>query len=138
MNYLLAVMEAVTNSVDSINQQQLADGNSTTLDMNVEQNEYNVWTINVQTAAGNVNYWAGRVQASPSNKGYAAQLTNAQTNFQNVETEQQTYTQQADGGTQAEQNQVGQDSSNAQAKVQLESAVNQVAQTLSAALGQHY
>jgi len=138
MNYLEAVMQAVCNSVDVINSQELADGNSTTLDMGIEQGEYNYWTKAVADAATEVQTAAKNAQKNPGDKAYAYALTAAQTKFQNVETQQQTFTQQADGGTQAMQNQVGQDSSNAQYKVQLESAINQILQTLSSALGQHY
>lgn len=136
-NYLLAVMEAVSNSVETIQEQQLVDGQSTTLDTQIEQREYNSWTKKVSSAAQEVNKWAGKLAQSPNSPDadkWKTELANAQTNFQNMETEQQTFTQQADGGTQAMQNQVGQDSSNAQMKVQLEAAVNQVLQTITAAL----
>lgn len=137
MNYLLAVMESVCNSIASGSNQQLADGNMTVLDVNIEQSVYNQWTSNVQRAEKSVNSWAQKVAANPTNKGYQAQLTAAQTNFQNTETQEQTYTQQSDSATQAMQNQTGQDSATMQMKVQLEAAINQVAQTLSSALAQH-
>ena len=137
-NYLLEVMEAVSLSVGVGSNQQLADANSTTLDTQMEQMEYNSWTKKVQAAAGSVAYWAKQVASDPTNQSYGAHLTAAQTGFQNTETEEQTFTQQADSATQSEQNQTGQDSSNIQQKVQLESAINQVAQTLSSALAQHY
>lgn len=136
MNYLLAVMESVCNSIASGSNQQLADGNMTTLDVNIEQGIYNQWTNYVQNAEKSVNNWAFKVASDPTNKGYQAQLTAAQTKFQNMETEEQTYTQQADSATQAMQNQTGQDSATMQMKVQLEAAINQVAQTLSSALAQ--
>jgi hypothetical protein len=138
MNYLLAVMDAVTYSVSTGSDQQLADGNATTLDTNIEQGEYNDWMTKVEASAANVDYWAKMVSEHPSDKSYQSQLTAAQTDYQNTETQEQTYTQQADSGTQAMQNQTGQDSSNSQQKVQLESAVNQVSQALSSALAQRY
>lgn len=131
MNNLLAVMEAVTYATDAGENQQLSDGNATILDMHIEESEYNTWMASVKQRQYSVNYWANKVAADPTNKGYQASLTAAQANFQNAETEEQTYTQQADSGTQAMQNQVGQDSSNIQRQTGLEAAINQIMQASS-------
>ncbi len=134
-NPLRLVMEAVSESADVIQQQQLADGDSTIMDTQMEQKIYDDQTVLVNQAETDVATAAKNLEGDPTNQKLQAALGLAQAAFQNTETLMQTYTQQADGGTQAMQNQVGQDSSNAQAKIQLEAAVNQVLQTLTAALG---
>jgi hypothetical protein len=137
-NYLYAVMEAVSLSTATNSQQQLADANSTVMDVNMEQQVTNDWNSQIQAAQANVTYWAQAVSQHPSNKGDAAYLADAQTNFQNIVTQQQTATNACDSATQSEQNATGQDSSNLQQKVQLEAAVNSVSQTLAQALSQSY
>lgn len=138
MNYLLAVMEAVSYSVATGSNQQLTDSTTTTQNVGIEQTEYNDWTATIQKDQAAINLAAYNLEHNPNNQSCQAALTQAQTQFQNDETQEQTYTQQADSATQAMQNQAGQDSSTMQQKVQLEAAVNQVAQTLASALGQHY
>lgn len=138
MNNLLAVMEAVTYSTATGSNQQLADGNATTLDVGLEQTIYADWNAQVAQQAAVVNTDAENIAADPGNQALSAQLTADQTKFQNMETEEQTYTQQADSATQAMQTQTGQDSSSLQQKTQLEAAINQVLQMLASALGQHY
>ena len=144
MNNLLAVMEAVSYSVRAGSNQQLADAQTTTLDVNIEQYEYNKWNqkINgfsdVTGDAQEVILDAAALAADPTNPKLKAALTEAQTKLQNDQTNMQTNTQQCDSATQAMQNQTGQDSSTMQQKVQLEAAVNQTLQTLASALGQHY
>lgn len=137
-NYLLAVMEAVTYATNAGSNQELSDGNATTLDMHIEQSQYNNWMNVLEQDAKNVQYWANQVADNPNNKSDAAKLTAAQTIYQNDSTSQQAETQRSDSATQSMQNQVGQDSSSIQQRVQLESAVNQVSQTLSSALAQGY
>lgn len=142
MNFLLAVMQAVTRSVENGSNQQMADTATTALDVGIEQSVYKTWLANISAATTSVTNWAkhlangtygGKTKSECQNM-----LTKAQATLQNTQTEEQTYTQQADSGVQAMQNQTGQDSSTMQQKVQLEAAINQVAQTLSSALGQHY
>lgn len=127
-NYLLAVMEAVTYATDTGNSQELADGNATTLDMKIEEGEYNYWMSKVKWYQQNVNNWAAAVAADPTNQGTLAQFNAANSAFQNCETKEQTYTQQADGGTQAMQNQVGQDSTNVKEIISDVDAINQAMQ----------
>ncbi len=137
-NYLYALMQATAYSVGTGSQQQLADANWAILDTKTQQQLITYWTANVQDDAAEVAKWAQRVADHPDNKGDQAHLTAAQTQFQDDETQQQTFTQQADSATQAMQNQTSQDSSTMQQKVQLEAAVNQMAQALSSALSQSY
>src|SRR5262249_4827722 len=134
-NNLLAVMEAVSNSVAAGSNQQLADGLSTKMNVDIEQNIYTVSQAVVDNGAKNVSYWPDQVAKNPDNKTDQAYLSQAQAKFQEVQTAMQTHTQQADSATQATQNQAGQDASTEQQKVQLEAAVNQTLQTLSSILG---
>ncbi len=138
MNNLLAVMEAVSNSVAAGSNQQLADGLSTNMNVGIEQGIYNDWQKKVTKDASDVHTLAGELGGDPGNQSIQAFLSQAQAKFQNDETNMQTYTQQADSATQATQNQAGQDASTMQQKVQLEAAVNQTLQTLTSILGQHY
>jgi hypothetical protein len=138
MNNLLAVMEAVSNSVAAGSNQQLADGLSTNMNVGIEQGIYNHWQAEVTYDSTQVSDWAGRLAGNPGDAKNQGGLTQAQAKFQNDETSMQTYTQQADSATQATQNQAGQDASTMQQKVQLEAAVNQTLQTLTSILGQHY
>lgn len=144
MNFMLAVMQAVTHSVVSGSNQQLADTATTTLDVKLEQSVYKTWLANIKTATSKVEKWAQYLADGKFPKGQPTKseaqnaLTKAQAALQNTQTQEQTYTQQADSGVQAMQTQTGQDSSNMQQRVQLEAAINQVAQTLSSALGQRY
>lgn len=138
MNFLMAVMESVCNSVNAINQQQATDGETTVLDVKLEQNEYNSYMKQLSQDGAFVNYWASKLAHDPGNQTDQAELQAMQAAYQQHQTEMQTNTQQADGATQAEQTQVGQDSTNAANKVQLEAAINQILATLSSALASHY
>ncbi len=133
-NYLLLVMNAVDRSVAAGNNQMISDAQATKLDINIEENEYNIYTAKIDAAQVKVNTAATNVGNNPKSQKDAAALTAAQTAFQNTETEEQTYTQQADSAVQAQQNQTGQDSSTLQQKVQLEAAINQILGTLTSAL----
>ena len=137
INVFKLVAEAVANAVSSSEKLQLTDASTTQFDVVLEQNEYNIYTERVKAAEEAVNAAADAVAHDPS-KQNQAELTKRQTEFQNIETEEQTYTQQADSATQAMQNQTGQDASTLQQKIQLEAAVNQVLQALASALAQHY
>jgi hypothetical protein len=138
MNYLLAVMEAVSYSVAAGSNQQLADSKTTIMDVQAQETINNQWASIVSDKATVATKAANALADKPDDKGLSAKLTAAQTDFQNAQTQQQTYTQQADSATQAMQNQAGQDSSTMQQKIQLEAAINQVAQALASALSQHY
>lgn len=143
-NFLLAVMEAVTRSVENGSNQQLADTATAALDVGIEQSVYKTWLANISKATQSVQNWAQALaKGSPYPDGKTKSqcqnaLTKAQATLQNTQTQEQTYTQQADSGVQAMQNQAGQDSSTMQQRVQLEAAINQVAQTLTSVLGQRY
>lgn len=137
-NYLLTVMEAVSLATAVGANQQLSDAEATTLDTKIEQKVVNDWTNKLQGYTNQVANWAEKAANNPTNKYYQNELAKAQAILANAQVDQQKDTQGADSGTQAEQNQTGQDSSNLQQKVQLESAINSVAQTLSSALGQRY
>ncbi|GEM_PF-5607924 len=143
MSFLLAVMEAVTRCVQTGSEQQLADTATTTLDVGIEQSVYKTWLEKINKATNSVQSWAKHLKDGtyPPNMDKSQcqnALTKAQATLQNMQTEEQTYTQQADSGVQAMQNQTGQDSSTMQQRVQLEAAINQVAQTLTSVLGQRY
>jgi len=135
---MLAVEQAVSLSTIVGGNQQLADMQAATQAAQTEQQVNNTEETDVQAAATYVNIYAQLVAKNPNDKTLQAELTEAQTQFQNVQTQQQTYTQQADSGTQAAQNQTTQDSTNMQQKVTLESAINQMMQSLAAAMAQHY
>jgi hypothetical protein len=137
-NFLFAVMQAVENSVATGTNQQLSDASTTLVDTNLEQTEYNTWTDKVSDYESDVNKIANKIKNDPKSKSLPTELQAAQAKFQNAETKEQTYTQQADSGTQAMQNQAGQDSSTEQQKIQLEAAINTVSQTLASALAQRY
>ena len=149
INYLLAVMEAVTNSINAGQNQQLADANMATQDATIEQDMINHYqTVLSDKAPATINpdathtthlgywvqYWAKQVAAHPNDKKAPAELTTAQAAYQNANTTQQTRTNGADSATQTAQTQTGQDSTLMQMKVQLETAITQIEQALSSAL----
>jgi hypothetical protein len=134
-NYLLEVMEAVTLATAVGSNQQLSDAQASTLDVKIEQQVVNTWKTQLYQYTKQVTDWAQKCADNPTNKSYQDELAKAQARLSQAQTQQQTDTQSADSGTQAEQNQTGQDSSNLQQKVQLEAAINSVSQTLASALG---
>jgi LPS O-antigen subunit length determinant protein (WzzB/FepE family) len=143
MNFMLAVMEAVTRCVQNGSEQQLADTATTALDVGIEQSVYNTWLKSINTATASVQKWAeylttGNYPNGMSKTQCQNALTKAQATLQNKQTQEQTSTQQADSGVQAAQNQAGYDSSIMQLRAQLEAAINQVASMLSSILGQRY
>lgn len=141
-NFLLEVMQAVAKSTEVGGQQQLADTNLTTLAAHIEQQIISTYAEVIQEAEAQVQYWAGQLaqlaaQGKTNSKEYQTdeqELTAAQSNARFQETNQQTFQQQSDNLTQSLQNQVGQDSSNMQQKIQLENVMNQVSQALASAL----
>lgn len=146
-NYLLVVEKAVIGSVNAGQNQQLADANLTTQDVNMEQTLYNDYQKKLSDSPPNLEnvptdeylgYWveqaAKNLKKHPGSQKYQAELTEAQTKYQVAKTTQETTTNQADSATQAMQTQTGQDSSLMQQKVQLEMAINQIAQALGSLL----
>lgn len=144
-NYMKAVMDAVAKCTAIGSDQQLTDAVTTQVNIKLEQSVYNTWLKNISDAGKKVTDWAKHI-ADSSWKKYgvkskqAAQdkLTAAQAEFQNTQTKQQTYTQQADSATQAMQNQTGQDAATLQQKIQLAAAINQINQSLASSLAQAY
>jgi hypothetical protein len=136
MNYLMAVMQAVSNCMASGSAQQLADAQTTTLDAQMENQVVNEWSAKVKAAADNVSYWAGQCAQDPNNKTFQYNLQEAQANYQQQNTLYDQYKNQADSGTQAANNKTGQDSQTMQMKMQLMAAVNQINQTLASAIAQ--
>ncbi len=135
MNYLLALMQAVSFATSSGSAQQLADAGAAQQAVGIEQSEYTYWQHQVTQAASAVSKAAAAVAANPTNTGDQAALTSAQTKFQSIEAKQQMNTQLADSAEQITTNQVQTDSQNSQQHIQLEAVVNQIAQALQSDLG---
>jgi hypothetical protein len=129
-------MEAVSYAVETGSNMQLSDGGAVKLNVKIVQDEYNSYNAEITLANNNVIHWANMVAEHPSNKGYQAQLTASQTYAQNLQTREQTFTQQGNAAITASQNQAEQDSNNISRDEQLVQATNQIAQTLAGALGQ--
>jgi hypothetical protein len=136
MSYLMAVMQAVSNCMASGSNQQLADAQTTTLDVKVENQVVSEWAAKVAKSAEAVKYWANACAQDPTNKALQYDLQEAQASYQQTNTLYDQYKNQADSGTQAANNKTGQDSQTMQMKVQLMAAVNQINQTLSSAIAQ--
>ena len=135
-NFLYAIMQAVSNSVASGSNQQLTDAESTTMSVGIQEHMVEYWSKQVNDKANSVTNWANKLANSPNNKTYQANLTGAQTSYENMNTIYNKFKEQAGSGVQAMQTQAGQDASTVQQRVQVISAVNQIANTISAALAQ--
>jgi hypothetical protein len=133
-NPLLAVEQAVSNSIGVGQNQQLADADMATQDVTIEQHLYNEYQTKLKELGGDVESLASQLADNPSSQSLQAKLTAAQAKYQNEQTTEQTRTNGADSATQTAQTQAGQDSSLMQMKVQLEAAITQITQALSSAL----
>jgi hypothetical protein len=79
--------------------------------INMQQAIYNKAKEELDVAAKNITDITNEIKQHPDDKTLQARLTQAQTEYNNVKAAWDAYIGQADGFVQAEQTQVGQDSS---------------------------
>lgn len=145
-NYMLAVMQAVSESIATGQNQQLSDADMATQDSKIEETMYNYYQKVLSDSPPSANSPVGThlgyyvmeylndLANDPKSKKLQDELNEAQQQYQNAQTTQQAATNGADSATQTAQTQTGQDSSLMQLKVQLETAITQISQALSSAL----
>jgi hypothetical protein len=133
-NYLKALTEAIYNSIDAGSTQQLADAAGAMLSVKIQQKINTYWLAKVQAAGNKVSDLANQLAKNPNDKKLQQELVAAQADYQNQQTQMQTFAQQADSATQAMQNQTSQDSLTMQQRLQLMGPINQLLQALSNAL----
>jgi hypothetical protein len=129
-NFLMNLLSAVLTCQSTMEWQQIADSNTTTVDANLEMDYYNYWNGVLQKDADNISNDAA--------KNNTNQMSADQAKYQCDSTLAQTQQNECDTATQASQQAVSQDGTNLQNQASLGSVLNSIMSNLTSLIGHPY